>query len=89
MENIVYLFSETLNKKIKFDRTALTLTVKEKKLFGTVGRVTYSMDEINILNKNGELDLTTHRVKNVFDGEIIEETEKHNFKDKYKKAKVW
>lgn len=71
---ITCMYSEILQKRIKLDDEAGTVTVDEMKLFGRRGRVQYSAEEVQIIKETaGEIDPQLHMIKNVFDGEIVRE----------------
>ena len=69
---IIYMNSKALNKKIKVDIESKIITVQDKKVSGKKGYVTYSLEEVQIINDTvGEITEFIHQVKNSFDGTII------------------
>lgn len=87
---IKYFEPGVLGLPCKLDTESGTVTVQDKKLFGKKGYVTYSAEEVQIIRDTiTEIDPIVHRIKNVFDGEIVKPREVQNFKDKYSKVKVY
>ena len=70
--DIEYFDSEILGKKGKLERKTGIITIQDKKLFGERGYVSYSAEEVQIIKETtGEIDPLVHRVKNIFDGQIV------------------
>ena len=66
------IHSKALNRIVKYD--GKTATVKDLNQFGARGYVTYSQEELKILNGTlGEITPKVHMVKSIFDGVIVRE----------------
>ncbi len=66
-----YLHSKILDLPLKYDTETGILTVKELKKYGSKGYVTYSANELKILQENGGVTKNVQMVKNIFEGEIV------------------
>lgn len=87
---IKYFEPGVLGVPCKLDTETGIVTVQDKKIFGKKGYVTYSAEEVQIIRDTmTEIDPIVHRIKNVFDGEIVKPREVKNFKDKYKGIEVF
>lgn len=69
----IYMESEILNKKLKYDQESDIITIEEKRKSGKPGYVTYSFKEIETIDKcEINLNKKVHLIKNIFDGTIID-----------------
>lgn len=70
---ITYIHSKILDLPIKLDSETGEITVKDLKKYGGRGYVKYSKSEIEILSELEGMTPEIHRVKSIFDGEIVKE----------------